>query len=210
MSLIKKGFSFIKKYYKLISVGIIIILIGFISILFGKIKKNNVEINRLLNNNLAYEQLMSNTETSNRVLQLTVDDLNTSKDSLIQALNTTKKELKIKDKQLKTAAIIKTQVKDSSSVILKSDTIDNVPIKINDLTTVTITKTDSVLTAKIEMYNTQTLFVIESKEYRKQYKNGWKRFWHFDWHKVYRRKYIIENSNPAIKVTNTRVIEITN
>jgi len=60
------------------------------------------------------------------------------------------------------------------------------------------------------MYNTQTLFVIESKEYRKQYKNGWKRFWHFDWHKVYRRKYIIENSNPAIKVTDTRVIEITN
>ena len=50
--------------------------------------------------------------------------------------------------------------------------------------------------------------VEEKKEYRNKYKNGWVRFWHFDWKRIRTKKYQIVNSNPIIKVTDTRVIEL--
>ena len=46
------------------------------------------------------------------------------------------------------------------------------------------------------------------KEYKNFYKNGWVRFWHFDWRRIRIKKYQVVNSNPLIKVTDTRVIEI--
>lgn len=210
LNLIKSGFSIIKKYYKWFIAGIFILLCSTIYILSNKISKNNREIERLQNNTLAYEQMISNTQEKNRVLQLTIDDLNTNKDSIIQQLKDTQSKLKIKDKDIKTITIVKTKVKDSTQVVIPDSLLTfRKELNLNKLTKVIVNRQDSILKVILQLENTQTLFIIEKKEYKNQYKNGWTRFWHFDWHKVKRRTYEIDNSNPIIKVVDTRVIEIT-
>lgn len=210
LNLIKNSFSIIKKYYKWFIAGIFILLCSTIYILSNKISKNNREIERLQNNTLAYEQMISNTQEKNRVLQLTIDDLNTSKDSIIQQLKDTQSKLKIKDKDIKTITIVKTKVKDSTQVVIPDSLLNfRKELNLNKLTKVIVNRQDSILKVILQLENTQTLFIIEKKEYKNQYKNGWTRFWHFDWHKVKRRTYEIDNSNPIIKVVDTRVIEIT-
>lgn len=210
LNLIKSGFSIIKKYYKWFIAGIFILLCSTIYILSNKISKNNREIERLQNNTLAYEQMISNTQEKNRVLQLTIDNLNTSKDSIIQQLKDTQSKLKIKDKDIKTITIVKTKVKDSTQVVIPDSLLNfRKELNLNKLTKVIVNRQDSILKVILQLENTQTLFIIEKKEYKNQYKNGWTRFWHFDWRKVKRRTYEIDNSNPIIKVVDTRVIEIT-
>ena len=208
-NLFKNFWVYIKKYYSIILI-ILVVSLGFISYgLYNKLGNKNREIDRLSENVLSYEQIASNSKEQNRVLKLTIVELNSSQDSLLQQLNNTRQKLKIKDKQLKSAAIIKTEVKDSISVqIVDSVKNFNVDLILNDLTTIIVTRKDSIITAKLELYNTQTLYVLEKKEYKRKYKNGWSRFWHFDWKKVPRRKYQINNSNSLIKTIDTRIVEI--
>ena len=84
----------------------------------------------------------------------------------------------------------------------------NEELKLNDLTTIIVSRKDSILTAKIDIKNQQIIFVEDKKEYKNRYKNGWVRFWHFDWKKIHVKNYQIVNSNPLIKVTDTRIIEL--
>ena len=84
----------------------------------------------------------------------------------------------------------------------------NKELKLNDLTTIIVSRKDSILTAKIDIKNQQTIFVTENKEYKNTYKNWLVRFFHFDFKKIHIKNYQIVNSNPLIKVTDTRVIEI--
>ena len=210
ISVILKFISWFKKNYKLIAVGFISLLIAIIFFMYNSISKKNIEIDRLINNTRAYEQLINNNKTDNRVLQLKIQDFKQSNDSLIQELNQTKEQLKVKDKNLVSASVINTVIKDSIRTIIKPVEINfKKELKINPLTTIIVSKIDSVLEAKIDIKNSQTIIVQQKKEYKNKYKNGWCRFWHFDWKKIKYNEYKIVNSNPIIKVTNTRVIEIT-
>ena len=110
--------------------------------MYKQLQKKDKEIARLSNNSEYYESLLDSSRKENRTLQLTISDLNTSRDSIVQQLNDTKKKLKIKDKNLVQA---------------------------------------------------QTWLA---------------RFFHFDFKKDIHRKYTINNSNKLIKVTDTRIIEI--
>ena len=69
-------------------------------------------------NNKAYE--LENSALKDRVLQFqfTADQLNYSKDSLIQKLNETRKELKIKDKNLREMEYIASQTRKVDSIFV--------------------------------------------------------------------------------------------
>ena len=176
----------------------------------NKIKTQDARISQIYNNYKYYESQFNGTEKENRVLQLTVNELKLSKDSLVQAVNKAKKELKVKDQNLKEAHVINTEMKDSASVEIKTKNVDfSEKLKLNELTTITVNRKDSILTAILDLRNSQILFVEEKKEYRNQYKNGFQRFLHFDWKKDRVRKYQIHNSNKLIKVTDTRIVEVT-
>lgn len=201
-------FSLIRKYFNIIAVSFII---GFTAIFFiqnNKIKKLDKELAAVTNNYQYYESLAGSKDKQNRVLQLTVDQLNTSKDSLIQAVNEAKKKLKIKDKDLSSAHVINTETKDTTTVTITKEVDFTKELKLNSLTTITVSRKDSVLTTILDLKNQQILFIEEKKEYRNQYKNGWKRFWHFDFKKDRIKRYQITNSNDLIKVTDTRVVEL--
>lgn len=210
MLIIKKLANWFTNNIKVVTIGIISLLTVAIFILGSQLSKKNKEIDRLFNNIKAYEQLATENKKLNTVLQLTVNELNNSKDSLIQQVEQARKELKVKNKNLQQAQVINTVIRDTVTKVITVDRNFNEELKINPLTTIKVTRTDSILTAKIDITNQQILFIEEKKEYKNKYKNGWIRFWHFDWKKIKTRKYQIINSNPIIKITNTRIIEINN
>ena len=175
----------------------------------NKIKTQDARISQIYNNYKYYESQFNNTEKQNRVLQLTVNELKLSKDSLVQAVNKAKKELKVKDQNLKEAHVINTEMKDTTTVKIITKEVDfTKELKLNSLTTITVSRKDSILTTILDLKNQQILIVEEKKEYRNKYKNGWQRFWHFDWKRDRVQKYQIKNTNDLINVTETRVIKV--
>ena len=208
--IIKRIVNWLTNNIRLVTIGIISLLTVTIFVLGGQLKDKQNEIDRLSNNIQAYEQLVTNKEQTNTVLQLTINELNNSKDSLIQEIQQTKKKLNVKNKNLVQAQVINTVIKDTVTKVITVDRNFNETLKINPLTTIKVSRTDSILTAKIDIQNQQILFIEEKKVYKNTYKNGWIRFWHFDWKKIRVRKYQIQNSNPLIRVTDTRIIEVNN
>lgn len=201
--------NWLRKNFKVVAVGLVSLLIATIFYQHNQLQNKNREIDRITNNIRAYEEIASNAQDNSRVLQLTIDELNHSKDSLIQQVNKVKKELKIKDKNLTDASVINTEIKDSVKTVIKEKLIDfNEELKLNDLTTIIVSRKDSILTAKIDIKNQQIIFVEDKKEYKRFYKNWLLRFFHFDFKKVRIKNYQIVNSNPLIKVTDTRIIEL--
>ena len=197
------------KNFKVVAVGLISLLIATIFIQHNQLQEKNAELNRATSNVRAYQDLVSNNQEHNRTLQLTIEELNHSNDSLLLQLKQTQKELKIKDKNLTDASVINTEIKDSVKTVIKKEAIDfKEELKLNPLTTIIVERKDSILTAKIDLKNQQTILIYKKKEYKNFYKNGWVRFWHFDWRRIRIKKYQVVNSNPLIKVTDTRVIEI--
>ena len=201
--------NWLATHFRALTIGFICILQVSAFFMYKQLQKKDKEIARLSNNSEYYESLLDSSRKENRTLQLTISDLNTSRDSIVQQLNDTKEKLKIKDKNLVQAQVINTEVKDSVKTVIKTKEVDfTQELKLNDLTTIIVSRKDSILTATLDLKNQQTLFVEEKKEYRNKYKTWLARFFHFDFKKDIHRKYTINNSNKLIKVTDTRIIEI--
>lgn len=201
--------SEIKSYLSKLAVIIIIGLTAFCFYQSKKIQVLDERLGQVTNNYEYYQSLTSRLRDDNRTLQLKVTDLNSSNDSLLQTAKEVQKELKIKDKNLQQVQVINTEMKDTITKIITKEVDFKEDLKLNPLTTITVERKDSILTAILDLRNSQVLFVEEKKEYRNKYKNGFQRFLHFDWKKDRIRKYQIYNSNDLIKVTDTRIVEVT-
>lgn len=201
--------SAIKSYLSKLAVIIIIGLTAFCFYQNKRIKVLDIELGQVTNNYEYYQSLTGKLKEQNRTLQLSIADLNNANDSLLQNALEVQKELKIKDKNLQQIQVINTQMKDTVTQIITKDVNFKEELKLNPLTTIIIERKDSILTAVLDLRNSQILFVEEKKQYRNKYKNGFQRFLHFDWKKDRVRKYQIHNSNNLIKVTDTRVVEVT-
>lgn len=201
------GINWLKGNFNIIAVIIISILTAIFVFQRNQLNKKDIEIDRLYNNVQYYEELNDSTKDNNRILQLTIEELNNSKDSVITQLNNTRKELNIKNKELELVSSQTQEVKLDTTIIV-NDNDFKYEIKPNNLTSLIIEKKDSILTANLDIKNQQTLFISHKKEYKNQYKNWFRRLLKFDFkkHNVYR--YNIINSNDLIKVTDTRVIQI--
>ena len=199
--------SWFKKYYKIIAVIVISILTAILFYQHDQLQKKNLEIDRVTNNYLYYEQLATQQKNDNRVLQLTLDEFKETKDSLIQEVHATVKKLKIKEKELKQVQIQEQKVVHDTTVVVRS-TDFKVEIKPNNLTSIIINKRDTLLTHSIDIRNTQSLFIHTKKEYKRNYRNWFQRLLHFDFKKRTIYKYQIDNSNKLINVENTRIIDL--
>lgn len=206
---ITKVFDWFIKNFKVVAVSFIMLLTAISFYMHNQIKQKNIEIDRLTTNIEYYQNNYNQSKLDNTVLQLTIDDLTNSKDSLIQQLDSIKKEIKIKDKNLISSTVINTEIKDSIKTVIKSVQKDFAEeLKLNKLTTIMVSRKDSILDIKLSLFNQQILFIEDTKVYKKKYKNGFIRFLHFDWRKKHVRKYNIHNTNDLIKVTDSRIVEI--
>lgn len=199
--------NIIKNNFHTIAVTIIMMLTAFLFIQNNKLKATRDALDKVQSNYEYYMNKSSNVEQQNRVLQLTIEDYKETKDSLINEVKTTQKKLKIKEKELKQTQLQKQEIKHDTTVIVKSDNFQ-LEIKPNSLTSIIINKQDSLLTHKLSIKNTQTLYVTNNRVYRNKYKNWFVRLLHFDWKKKNNVEYQIHNSNDLIEITDSRMIEL--
>lgn len=197
-------------FWKNIKVVAVIIISIFAAIIFyqGKqIKEKNHQIDRITNNTLFYQEQLSDKDKEIRTLNLTIDEFKNTNDSIIQNIVNIQEELKIKDKELKQAQSQNQEINIDTTIVVGDKDFEK-EIKPNELTSLIIIKKDSILTAKISIKNSQTLFISNKREYKNQYKNWFRRLIHFDFKKRDVYKYQIHNSNPLIEVKETRLITI--
>ena len=199
--------SFLKKYNKIIAVFIIMIFTAIFVWQRNQLQLKDKELARVNNNYEYYQNLVNKESDKNRILQLTVNEFQQNKDSLVNEIKTIQKKLKIKDKDLNQVQIITTEIKTDTAVVVKEVNFDKV-IRPNNLTSIQIIKQDSILTVSLDIKNSQTLFISHKKEYRHKYKSWFKRLLKFDFKKDYVYSYQISNSNDLIKITDSRIIEL--
>lgn len=193
----------------------VLIIIAF-SLLFinnirlqNKVNSLDKELANALSNSKAWENIANSNNENNNTLELTIQEYKNSNDSLIKVINDQQEKLKIKDNQLRQVTSTETIIRDTIvEKIPINDTDFTIELKPNQLTTITVSRKDSILTHTMEILNRQDLFIYTKKVYRNQYKNFFQRLIHFDFKKDKINKYQIVNSNDLIKVIDTRVINI--
>ena len=192
---------------------LIIIAFGLLFInnirLHNKVNSLDNELANALSNSKAWENIANSNIDNNNTLELTIQEYKNSNDSLIRIINDQQEKLKIKDNQLRQVTSTETIIRDTIvEKIPINDTDFTIELKPNQLTTITVSRKDSILTHTMEILNRQDLFIYTKKVYRNQYKNFFQRLIHFDFKKDKINKYQIVNSNDLIKVIDTRVINI--
>ena len=202
----------VKKY---IRIGIVI-LVSLLSIsayiLYTKNQSLKEELSISVSNEKAFIAENSSLKDENRVFKFTVEQLNYYNDSILQKMNDVRKELKIKDKNIK-------QLQYLLSVSTKKDTV---------LFTDTIFRDKSLALDTIigdKWYNirlrlkypnliyteptfTSEKYIIVNK--KKETVNPPKKFFLFRWFQ--RKHWVMEvhikEKNPYIKETNNKFVEI--
>ena len=175
----------------------------------NKVNSLDKELAKSMNNASTWENIANSNIDNNNTLELTIQEYKNSNDSLIKVINDQQEKLKIKDNQLYQITSTETVIRDTIvEKIPINDTDFTIELKPNQLTTITVSRKDSIFTHTMEILNRQDLFIYTKKVYRNQYKNFFQRLIHFDFKKDKINKYQIVNSNDLIKVIDTRVINI--
>ena len=194
-----------------LSVGL---LLGWSVFLNHQNKKLSESLELAQNNIEAYQGSLEGSQQANNVLKLTVEELHDYNDALVNKLDSVRKELKIKDKHIHTAAT-QTQVLDVNQgkevvgdiITILKDSVYSDSIHYNNLTTVYYTIGKDTVSIGLDIKNDQYLYVYTDRHYKNK-KNFIKRLFTFDFKKVTTYKYKTVNTNDLIKVDSVRVIEM--
>lgn len=123
----------IKKY---INIGIIILVISTllgICIMYSTNKKLKQELEVSIANEKAFAEENSGLKDKNRAFQLTVEQLEYFNDSLITKMNEVKKELKIKDKNLKQMQYLLSEAQKRDTVVFRDTIFRDPELKVDTL-----------------------------------------------------------------------------
>lgn len=179
-------------------------------------KKLSESLEMAQNNIEAYQGSLQGSQQANNVLKLTVDELQTYNDKLVHEIDSVREQLKIKPKQVTTAAT-QTQIinvndgkefESGAITVNKEDSTYNDSIKFNDLTTVYYKITNDSISIGLDIRNTQYQYMYTDRHYKNK-KNFLKRLFTWDFKKVTTYRYQIVNTNDIIKTDDVRIIEIT-
>ena len=213
-TILKYLFNNRKTLFKAISGLCVGLLLCWGVILHNQNKKLSQSLETAQNNIEAYQGLLSDSQQASNVLKLTVEQLQNSKDSVLHKLDSVRKELKIKPKQLHTAAT-QTQLlnvigsKGVGGNIIVKDSIYTDSILYNPLTKVKYTIGNDTVNIAIDLQNEQYLYVYTKREYKNK-KNFFKRLFTLDFKKVTKYKYNIVNTNDLLKSKDVRIVESNN
>lgn len=130
----------ITKYVRLIIITIIIIIFGILSIstylLYNSNKQLKEDLSVSVSNEKAFIAENSVLKDKNRAFQFTVEQLEYFNDSLTTKMNDVRKELKIKDKDLKQMQYLLSKAQRKDTIILTDtvfkDTTLNIDTTLND------------------------------------------------------------------------------
>lgn len=209
--------TWMKSHYKLLLNAILgLVVASFIS--FGIISHNRAnrlsEELKIANNNIeAYQDELDDSQQASGVLMLDMKKLKDYNDKLVHQLDSVSKKHNIKSSEILTAATQKQIIDVNKSkgvrgdiiTILKDSTYKD-SLQYNNLTKVYYTIGKDSVNIKLDVKNTQFLYVYKHKQYKNK-KNFFQRLFTFDWKKETRYKYKIVNTNDIIKEDSIRVIQ---
>ena len=207
----------IKNNYKTLLNAIAGLLIAFClaSGIFYHNKANRLsEELKMANNNIeAYQDALSGAQQASGVLRLDVKKLSEYNDKLVQQIDSIRKIQKVKKNEIQVAATQKQilNVNKSKGVggdiitIIKDSTYKD-SLQYNPLTKVYYTIGKDSVNIKLDVQNTQYLYIYKHREYKNK-KNFFKRLITFDWKKKDVYKYKIHNTNDILKEDSIRIIE---
>lgn len=210
----------IKNNYKTLLNAICGLLIAFCvaSGIFYHNKANRLsEELKMANNNIeAYQDALSGAQQASGVLRLDMKKLKDYKDyndKLVQQLDSVRKVKKLKSKEIQVAATQKQIINVNKSkgvggdiITILKDSIYKDSLQYNNLTKVYYTIGKDSVNIKLDVQNTQYLYVYKHREYKNK-KNFFKRLITFDWKKKDVYKYKIHNTNDILKEDSIRIIE---
>ncbi len=215
-----KIFLSIKKFFSSVPMYILIVavFIGTIVYFNAKITSLTKENAILNNNNRAYEQELENLEdslVSKRVTyEMTVRELNNSKNKIVKELNNARKEIGIKDKQIKELTHFNSTITLDTTIMVNINEeceFDTV-IEYNPQTVfkVAITKidTNTVLRHSAEISGSFNAYTYESTEWKES--NFFKRLFLFRWKKYHYESNVLTSDNALIKIKDFKVIKVIN
>ena len=207
----------IKKNYKLLLNAVLGLLMAFClaSGIFYHNKANRLsEELKMANNNIeAYQDALNGAQQASGVLRLDVKKLSEYNDKLVQQIDSIRKIQKVKKNEIQVAATQKQilNVNKSKGVggdiitIIKDSTYKD-SLQYNPLTKVYYTIGKDSVNIKLDVQNTQYLYVYKHREYKNK-KNFFKRLITFDWKKKDVYKYKIHNTNDLLKEDSIKIIE---
>ena len=209
--------TWMKSHYKLLLNAILGLIIAS-SISFGIISHNRAnrlsEELKIANNNIeAYQDELNDSQQASGVLMLDMKKLKDYNDKLVHQLDSVSKKHNIKSSEILTAATQKQIIDVNKSkgvrgdiiTILKDSTYKD-SLQYNNLTKVYYTIGKDSVNIKLDVKNTQFLYVYKHKQYKNK-KNFFQRLFTFDWKKETIYKYKIVNTNDIMKEDSIRVIQ---
>lgn len=209
--------TWLKSHYKLLLNAILGLVVAS-SISFGIISHNRAnrlsEELKIANNNIeAYQDELDDSQQASGVLMLDMKKLKDYNDKLVHQLDSVSKKHNIKSSEILTAATQKQIIDVNKSkgvrgdiiTILKDSTYKD-SLQYNNLTKVYYTIGKDSVNIKLDVKNTQFLYVYKHKQYKNK-KNFFQRLFTFDWKKETRYKYKIVNTNDIMKEDSIRVIQ---
>lgn len=211
--------SWLISHKKIAIKALLSLLVGLLVVFSINIYKQNKRLSKSLemaqNNTEAYQGILNGSQQANNVLKLDMSQLQNVNDSLIQKIDSVRKELKIKPKVIRTTAT-QTQtiyVTASKGVrwqdiikTIQKDTVYKDTILINPLTKIDYTIGKDTVSVNLDIKNQQFLYVYKKRQYKNK-KSFIKRLFTLDFKKVDMYKYQIVNTNDIIKTSDVRVIE---
>lgn len=202
-------------FNKYLSTGIVVLFIILITSVYTLYKLNSRlkdELSIAVANEKALMMEASRSENHNGMLQLTINQLEYSMDSIIVRMNDLRKELKIKDKNLEQLGYISESLGRVDSIVFRDTIFSRPNINIDTIIgdkwyNININlKYPGSITIKPEFYN--ELFLII--DYKKETLRPPKKFFLFRWfqrrHKVIRAE--IVKTNPYAKIKQRKFIKI--
>lgn len=211
--------SWLISHKKIAIKALLSLLVGLLVLFSINIYKQNKRLSKSLemaqNNIEAYQGILNGSQQANNVLKLDMSQLQNVNDSLIQKIDSVRKELKLKPKVIRTTAT-QTQtiyVTASKGVrgqdiikTIQKDTVYKDTILINPLTKIDYTIGKDTVSVNLDIKNQQFLYVYKKRQYKNK-KSFIKRLFTLDFKKVDMYKYQIVNTNDIIKTSDVRVIE---
>lgn len=209
--------SKIKNNYKTLLNAICVLLIAFCvaSGIFyhGKANRLSQELKMANNNIEAYQDALSGAQQASGVLRLDMKKIKDYNDKLVQQLDSVRKTEKLKSKEIQVAATQKQIINVNKSkgiggdiITILKDSLYKDSLQYNNLTKVYYTIGKDSVNIKLDVQNTQYLYVYKHREYKNK-KNFFKRLITFDWKKKDVYKYKIRNTNDILKEDSIRIIE---
>jgi hypothetical protein len=182
----------------------------------SNLKKANTT---LIQNNKAYESdilgLQDSISNIRGTYRVTIGELNTSRDRLLAELNTARRELGIKDKEIRDLLHFKSTIKTDTIVVVKPIIVQDscefdIEIEYNPQTIFNVSMSkehgEHVIKHSANISGSFSAFMYETSEWKEP--NFWKRLFLFRWGKNYYEENTLISDNEIIQINDFRVIKI--